>query len=485
MSEATLIYPQQLFSIHPAIQSGRPIYLIEESLLLTHNPIHRQKLIFHKLSLDAYEVFLHAAGHQVVRITLSACTTTTSVFTRLKKDGIKTIHVVDTTDAYLEKAIAASGLERVWHESPQFILEKQDAIDRFVASKRQMARFYKQLRTDKNILLEKDGSPTGGQWSFDADNRKKIPKSTPLPTEPVLEQSPEITAAAAWADSLGAESYGDTGCWLPVTHKAAEVFLQDFLHDRFDQFGPFEDALHTEGTRLWHSALSPLLNCGLLTPQYVLTTALSYATTHDIPLNSTEGFVRQILGWREFMRASYESDGATMRQQNFFNHTRSLPKSFWNGTTNLIPVDHAITTALAFGYNHHIDRLMVLGNVMLLSQVHPDEVYSWFMSMYVDAYDWVMVPNVYGMSQFADGGSFATKPYISGSNYLKKMSNFPAGHWEETWTALYWNFIDTHQDFFKSNHRLSMMPRLLEKMEPEKKAAHISVAKHYLENTDQ
>jgi len=481
MKEATAIYPHQLFLDHPAIKADRPIYLVEEALLLTHNLIHRQKLIFHKLTLDAYEGHLRDQGHTVTRLTIQDHPTTASVFECIRTAGINTVHIVDTTDTYLERAIVASGLERVWYESPQFILSRQSAVDRFVASKRHMAKFYKQIRIDHNILLEADGSPTGGQWSFDADNRKKIPKDTTLPAEIELQINDTITAAATWADSLDAESYGEAGCWLPTDHATAKAWLQDFLQDRFAQFGTYEDALHTGGVRLWHSALSPLLNCGLLTPQSVLDTALAYAADNDTPLNSTEGFVRQILGWREFIRASYESDGSTMRRQNFFNHTNSLPASFWTGKTDLAPVDHAISTALKYGYNHHIDRLMVMGNIMLLSQIHPDEVYKWFMGMYVDAYDWVMVPNVYGMSQFADGGSFATKPYISGSNYIKKMSNYEGGDWEQTWTALYWYFIGTHRDFFISNHRLSMMPRLLDKMDQEKKEQHQTLAQEYLD----
>ena len=180
------------------------------------------------------------------------------------------------------------------------------------------------------------------------------------------------------------------------------------------------------------------------------------------------------------MRASYEVDGDQMRQKNFFNHTKALPDSFWDGSTTIDPVDHAIKTALEYGYNHHIERLMVMGNVMLLSQTNPHDVYRWFMGMYIDAYDWVMVPNVYGMSQFADGGSFATKPYISGANYIKKMSDYKKGDWEETWTALYWNFINTHLEVFTSNHRMSMMPRLLERMSEETRGKHFKVAKNYL-----
>jgi len=173
-----------------------------------------------------------------------------------------------------------------------------------------------------------------------------------------------------------------------------------------------------------------------------------------------------------------------MRTKNFWQHTRPLPADFWNATTGIPPIDATISRALKFGYNHHIERLMVLGNFMLLRQTHPDAVYSWFMAMYVDAYDWVMVPNVYGMSQFADGGIFATKPYISGSNYLRKMSDYSSGHWEELWTSLYWNFIATHRDFFIKNHRLSMMPRLLDKMDPVRKEHNQAIAHTYFQTQD-
>ena len=480
MKEATIIYPHQIFKDSPAIVHGRPIYLVEEALLLTHNPIHRQKLVFHKLSLDSYQSFLEEQDHAVTRLTIKEYPTTAGIFVKLKAEGIAKIHIVDTTDNYLEKALAESGLERVWYDSPLFILPKAEAIDRFLSSKRFMANFYKTLRLDKNILVDTDKKPIGGKWSFDEDNRKKLPKNIELPEDLSFVDTKESKDACQWVEEIPAEKYGEVGCWLPYTHESAEDFLQDFFQLRFKNFGTYEDAISTEGTRLFHSAISPLLNVGLLTPQAVLDEALAFAEKNDVPLNSLEGFVRQILGWREFIRASYESDGSQMRQQNFFNHTEKLPTSFWTGETEVGPIDHVIKTALKYSYTHHIERLMVMGNFMLLNKPHPDEVYRWFMGMYVDAYDWVMVPNVYGMSQFADGGSFATKPYISGSNYIRKMSDFPKGDWEEAWTALYWNFISSHEDFFKSNHRLSMMPRLLAKMEKKKKNKHLEIADRYL-----
>jgi deoxyribodipyrimidine photolyase-related protein len=257
-------------------------------------------------------------------------------------------------------------------------------------------------------------------------------------------------------------------------------YLHTFLEERLTLFGPYEDAIHTSHCRLFHSAISPLLNIGLLCPETVLQTTIAFATANQVPIASLEGFVRQILGWREFIRAAYEVDGRKMRSTNFFDHTRPLALELWDGTTGIPPIDTAVRGALRFGYTHHIERLMVLGNFMLLSKTDPDEVYHWFMAMYVDAYDWVMVPNVYGMSQFADGGLFATKPYISGSNYIRKMSSYESGDWEELWTALYWNFIADHQVFFLKNHRLSMMPRLLIKMATEKRVVYLKRAATYL-----
>lgn len=497
--EAAIVYPHQLFADSPALTKERIVYLVEEPLLLTHNPIHRQRLILHKLSMDAYQTQLETAGYTVTRLTIQEHPTTGSVFARLAADGVQKIHVVDTTDTYLEQAITKSEIERVWYESPLFILPKAEACERFTASKRLMASFYKQLRKDKQILIEPNGAPTGGKWSFDEDNRQKIPKGVTPPPDIESHTNETIEAAIAWTETVSAEIYGRADCWLPYTHAAAEQFVVDFLETRFHDFGPYEDAITHLHVRLWHSTLSPLLNIGLLTPQQVLDASLAYAKKHDVPINSLEGFVRQILGWREFIRASYEVDGTQMRNSNFFNHTRQLPASFWNDdseiTTGLLPVDCVITKVLCCGYSHHIERLMVMGNVMLLCQIHPDEVYRWFMGMYIDAYDWVMVPNVYGMSQFADGGSFATKPYIAGANYLTKMSDYPSdkhlnanripgdpeSNWEATLTALYWYFIDTNKDVFLSNHRMSMMPRLLEKMDPDTRQQHLARAQAFLD----
>ena len=209
--------------------------------------------------------------------------------------------------------------------------------------------------------------------------------------------------------------------------------------------------------------------------------ALEFASeSGSIPLNSLEGFIRQIIGWREFMRVIYLRHGVAERTENFWNFTRPMPQSFYDGTTGIDPIDHVIQALHEDAYCHHIERLMVVGNFMMLCRIDPDEVYRWFMEFFIDAYDWVMVPNVYGMSQFADGGIFATKPYLSGSNYIRKMSDFKKGDWCEVWDGLFWTFVEDHRDFFLKNYRMAQMAQLHDRMSEEKKKNHRENAVRFL-----
>lgn len=484
MSEATLIYPHQLFTTHPALAPQRKVFLIEEPLFLNEFPVHTQKLLLHRMSMQVYKRELETSGYDVAYLSIDTLSDTASVFTTVAALGYKTLHIVDTTDYWLEKRIETAAtthnLTLVRYESPLFLLTKEEAKTLYLESKKHHATFYKKLRIRTQVLIDEEGGPVGDRWSFDSENQKKLPKGIVLPFDISYAHTTESEEALSWLTSFSGERYGDDSVWLPHTRAGALHYLEEFLDERLENFGDYEDALTTTHTRLFHSTLSPLLNIGLLSSQEVIAAALEKAKNKNIPMASLEGFIRQILGWREFIRASYECDGVFMRTKNFWKHRRPLPASFWNATTGLLPLDTSIERALQYGYNHHIERLMVLGNFMLLTETHPDAVYRWFMAMYVDAYDWVMVPNVYGMSQFADGGSFATKPYISGSNYLRKMSDYSSGEWEELWTSLYWNFINTHSVFFTRNHRLSMMPRLLEKMDKDKRSAYLDVATKYL-----
>lgn len=440
---------------------------MEEPLFLTEFPTHRQKLLHHRLSLQAYVQELQAAGFTVQYLDVRSHPTSESIWHYLHNAGITSVHIADTTDDWLEQRIArystAYGIERIFYPSQIFILQN-DYRERYQKSHKRLVNFYTTLRRDTSILVDQAKKPLGGSFSLDSENRKKLPAYQPLPTDISDYENEDTKEAKTWLAELPGEHYGVAAVWLPYTRAHAKTFFADFLHERFSGFGTYEDALVSKHHRIFHSTISPLLNIGLLEPMAIISEAVTYGKENNIPLNNIEGFVRQILGWREFVRAAYEVDGRTMRTKNFFAHKHPLPHWFWTGDTTLYPLQDSINKALATGYNHHIERLMVLGNFLLLSETNPNEVYRWFMAMYVDAYDWVMVPNVYGMSQFADGGIFTTKPYIAGANYLRKMSNYPKGPWEDTYTALYWHFIEKNQNFFLKNHRLRMMPRLLARL---------------------
>ena len=330
--------------------------------------------------------------------------------------------------------------------------------------------------------MDLDGKPTGGKWTFDAENRKKypakkIPPSIQYPDNDVYYDEAKAYVATHFSDHLGSITESPL---YPTNFETTNQWLHQFFEQRFMEFGVYEDAIVAENSILNHSVLTPMLNVGLITPNDIITACLEYADNNNIPINSTEGFVRQILGWREFIRGVYECNGSQERTTNFWGFKNKIPASFYDGTTGIPPIDKTIKKVLQTGYCHHIERLMVLGNFMLLCEFDPDEVYKWFMELFIDAYDWVMVTNVYGMSQFADGGLMATKPYISGSNYVLKMSNYKKGEWQTTWDGLFWRFMHTQRDFFLSNPRLGMLVRMFDKMPSEKQQMHLKNGENYL-----
>jgi deoxyribodipyrimidine photolyase-related protein len=256
---------------------------------------------------------------------------------------------------------------------------------------------------------------------------------------------------------------------MPTNRKEALLWLENFFENKFLNFGNYEDAIRSDNNFLFHSAISPVLNMGLLTPDEVVKKTLEFAELNSIPINSLEGFIRQIIGWREFIRGIYHHKGNEETNSNFWNHHGKLTSHWYEGTTGIAPLDDAIKDCIKYGYTHHIPRLMVICNIMNLSKIHPNEIYKWFMEMFVDSSDWVMVPNVFGMGTFADGGIFATKPYSCGSNYILKMSNYKKDEWCDIVDGLYWMFMNDNVSFFKSNPRLAILVKSLERMKNERK----------------
>jgi deoxyribodipyrimidine photolyase-related protein len=331
-----------------------------------------------------------------------------------------------------------------------------------------MKTFYEAQRKRLKILVE-DNKPVGGAWSFDSENRLALPKTKTTPKLPDFKPNKLISEVTQLVESEFSTHPGNVDdYWLPVDRKGARKWLTSFLADRLYDFGPYEDAIALHSEFVFHSVLTPFLNCGLLTPQEVIQTTLAYAQKNKIPMSSLEGFIRQVIGWREFIRGIYQNFSDKQETENFWKHTHKLSSGWYKGGTGIPPLDETIRRVLKRGYAHHIERLMIVGSLMLLLEVDPKEAHRWFMEMFVDSSDWVMGPNVYGMALFSDGGIFATKPYICGSNYLRKMGGYAKANWCDGVDGLYWQFIKKHESFFLKNPRLSMMARSCQKIPKER-----------------
>ena len=492
MKQVNLIFPHQLFEESPVFQVKAPVYIIEENLFFKQYLFHKQKIAFHRATIKQYADFLQKEKSIEVRY-IEAIETFSDIrllIPELKNQGIEHINYIDPTDNWLQKRLDKSLLENnltfTQYNSPLFLNTREELKSFFRSDKKKyhQTTFYTEQRKKMNILIEQDGKPTGGKWTFDTENRKKYPaKKTPPPI-----QFPDVdkyyTEAIGYVEKHFSKNLGyiTEQSLYPTNFKNTKTWLYQFFEQRFMEFGVYEDAIVSENSILNHSVLTPMLNVGLITPKEIIDSCLIYAKENNIPINSTEGFVRQIIGWREFIRGIYECKGSEERTTNFWKFKKKIPTSFYNGTTGIPPIDKTIKKVLQTGYCHHIERLMVLGNFMMLCEFDPDEVYKWFMELFIDAYEWVMVTNVYGMSQFADGGLMATKPYISGSNYLMKMSNYKKGNWQATWDGLFWRFMNIHRDFFLSNPRLGMLIRMFDKMPIEKQQSHMKNGEKYLLN---
>lgn len=491
MKEITIIFPHQLFKQHPAMDASRPVYLVEETLFFNQFNFNQQKILLHRASMKAYSGFLMNQKINVEYVeAITPLADVRNLLAHLKQQNITAIHMAEVADNRLQKRMEQGckkyDIRLVEYTSPNFLNTLKDVQAYFDKRKTYFQTdFYIAQRKQRKIMLEASGQPEGGQWSYDADNRKRYPKGAQVPLITFANENGYVSEAKKYVLKNFGENYGQADKFIfPIDFAGAERWLDEFLKKRFENFGIYEDAIVAAENFLHHSVLTPMLNIGLLSPQQIIDKAMTAAPKYQVPLNSLEGFIRQIMGWREFIRIVYEREGSKQRTRNYWGFTRKIPASFWTGETGIVPVDNVTKKALQTGYSHHIERLMVMGNFMLLCEFDPDEVYRWFMEMYVDAYDWVMVPNVYGMTQFADGGLMTTKPYISGSNYLLKMGDYTKGEWTTIWDGLFWRFMHVHRDFFLKNPRLGMLIKTFDKMPVEKRNKHIETAEKYLQKLD-
>lgn len=493
-----LVYPHQLFEKNPILKDldrqNDFVLMIEDELFFDQYNFHKLKIELHKKSMSFYKSFLENKKYNVLisRNIENGVEQILNFKKKIKYDStyikkIEKIIVIDVVDNYLQKKIEKfcqkNKIDLHVTETPMFLTKNID-IENYISIQKThkkiyfMKNFYEWQRKRLNILIDDRGMPVGGKWSFDEDNRKKLPKNLNIPPEYIPKNTNRKSASS--------ENF-----MYAVDFDGAKDCLNNFLEMKLCNFGPYEDAVLENENVLFHSVLSPYLNIGLITPDYVVNKTLKFAIDNKIPLNSLEGFIRQIIGWREYIRLVYIKLGNQIRNKNYFNAERKIPKCFWTATTGILPVDNTIKKLNKTAYTHHIPRLMIMGNFMNLCGFKPDEVYRWFMEMYIDSYDWVMVPNVYSMTLYADGGMITTKPYISGSSYILKMSDFKKDKynvkdvnmaWNKIWDALFWNFVGTHFEKLKSEGRLGFIGIQYQKMKKEDKVNHAKIATEYIKS---
>ena len=371
-------------------------------------------------------------------------------------------------------------------EDKRFISTESDYLDWSSGKKTRIQEYYyRWLRKKYKIFIDEDNNPIGGKWNFDKDNRKGVSQlKTVIPERIKLKPNKITFDAMVDVEECFPKSPGNLENFNWATsHDEAERLLDDFIEKYFENYGSFQDAINKKNTFMFHSLLSPYLNSGLLDPQECIEKAEKkyHSGKNKIPINSVEGFIRQILGWREFIKGVYWENMPQYKNLNYWSHKKKLKNSWYEGTTGIPPLDDAINESRECAYTHHINRLMIISNLMNLSGINPNEMYKWFMEMYIDSYDWVMVPNVYGMGSYADGGIFSTKPYICASSYMLRMSNYKKGDWCDVVDGLYWSFVNKNLKFFASNPRLAVMTKSLEKMDSGRKRLIFKKANEFIE----
>ena len=384
----------------------------------------------------------------------------------------------------LGAAAAATGVPLESREDRHFLCSKREFREHATGRKSlRMEFFYREMRKRHRILMD-NGAPVGGAWNFDADNRGAFPKSGPgtIPLPPRFEPDAVTREVLALVTRRFLDHPGalDSFNW-PVTPADAEQALASFLRDRLPHFGEYQDAMWQGEPFLYHSLISCALNLKLLSPLEVIRRAELEYHQGRAPLPAVEGFIRQILGWREYVRGVYWHFMPDYLDRNALNATRDLPGFYWTGQTELNCLRESIGQTLRHGYAHHIQRLMVTGLYALLAGVHPRQVHEWYLAVYVDAVEWVELPNTLGMSQFADGGVMASKPYVASGKYIQRMSNYCAGCAYDPAqrtgpracpiTTLYWNFLLSHESSLKKNPRMTMQLRNLKRLSLDERSA--------------
>lgn len=481
MSNIFLIFPVHLFKNIEYLKKCDKVYLIEETRFFTDYKYHKLKIAFHRATMRFYYDYLQKHNINIEYIEYNQ-----NIEQTYKSIDQKNVQTYNLGDNVLKDRLISLIPTIQIIDSLNFLVSEdiiQDNLSIFFnGNKYNHKNFYIWQRRRLNILIESNGDPTGGKWSFDEDNRKKINNTDNIPPIQVINNNNYVKEAIIYTQNNFKDNYGDLTYFIyPVTYDEIDIWINDFLQNKFNDYGEFQDAVVSDNPFLYHSILSPVMNIGLITDREVLDKTMPYFNI--APINSVEGFIRQIIGWRNYIYMIYLCEGYELKNKNFFNHTNRLKKNImWEAKTQIDPIDDIIKKINKYGYANHIERLMFLGNYLLLLMIDPKDVYEIFMEWTIDAYEWVMVLNVFCMSQFSDGGSIMTRPYFSSLNYIIKMSNYRKGSWSTIFDNIYYNFIYNHKDYLQKNYSTSRQVSHWNKKSKSSQDQIINDATEYIKN---
>ncbi|WP_028454414.1 cryptochrome/photolyase family protein [Chitinilyticum litopenaei] len=503
-----LVLGDQLNPAHPWLARHDPevVYVLmeirQETDYVRH---HAQKVLAIFAAMRRFAANLENAGHRVDYLAISDPANTQSLPGNLdllqRRYRATRIEYQEPDEWRLDRQLADYAQQQaiaVQMCSSAHFFAARDAVGQFFSSRTQwrMEYFYRDMRCRHGILLAPDGKPCGGAWNFDHDNRASWKGAPAAPAD----LRPQQDLRALWQEivSAGVQTFGDpqaAACRWPLDRGEALAQLAQFIAHILPHFGHYQDAMSRHEPRLFHSLLSFALNIKLLSPAEVVAAAEAAYRHGAVPLPAAEGFIRQILGWREYVRGVYWARMPEYARHNVLQHERALPRWYWTGETRMACLGQSIRDSLAHAYAHHIQRLMLTGNFALLAGIAPQQVHEWYLGIYSDAFEWVELPNTLGMSQFADGGLLASKPYAGSAAYISRMGDYCQGcHYRSKqrtgeracpFNSLYWDFFARHAERLQGNPRLGPVYRNLARFTPEELAALRAQAASYLQRLDE
>lgn len=478
MKSALLLYPNQLFPVSK-LPKAETIIMVEEPLFFGTDrefpkKFHKQKLILHQASMRRYvEEVLWPAKYEVEYIGLDVLYDSADIFDRAKK--FDQLYVIDPlNDILIRRLLEArrenpNAPELQFLQTPNFYLSEQD-IREYMGGrhKNPFADFYQWQRERFNVLIGEDYKPVGGKWLLEPDKYETLPAGQTLPSFEVYGNNQFVAEATEVVNTNFSGNPGSTDFVWPTNHGEAAKWLQDFIEHRLENFALYQYALDGQAAWMYHSAISACLNIGLLSPKQVLEAVLERHNKHPVKLESLESFIRTILGKREFLRGVYLTRQTALKRANPFKHQRKLTGAWFSGDLGIPPFDDVAKKVQAHGYINSNEQLTVVGNLMLLAEIHPDEVHRWFSEQLIDAYDWSTVPLVYGQIEFGDGGILGSPP-VSSSNHILQMSRYDRNVWSDVWDGLFWRFVDRHHSLLAKLPETRAMVQRLGRLDADRK----------------